>query len=341
VPKYLNYNDLLDSGERNRKKKKYFPDFWLARNYLKERAFKLAKDYYYNTITKEDEELTKCFTTFKTEFWLSRGYSNEEAILKVKQIQKNNYNKIKEKYTKEEIKKFSNTSIEYYLKKGFSPIEAKDKLKERQATFTLEKCIKKYGQEEGTKLWKERQKRWQNTLNSKSNKEKLILNKKKGITLENYIKKYGKEIGQEKYNTWAKEYKERLYRHGMSGYSIEAVTWFESFIPKYILDLAKIKDNEFFINDGSKLFYYDFCYKNLIIEYHGHKYHYNPAYPNKNWQSPFGITIEESIKKDTYKRELAKSKGYKFFEFYSNSSKIEEELIKKQIIEALNAENNN
>ena len=61
----------------------------------------------------------------------------------------------------------STTSKEYYIKRGYSEEEAIRKLKERQRTFTLEKCIEKYGEDEGKRVFEERQKKWQNTLNSK------------------------------------------------------------------------------------------------------------------------------------------------------------------------------
>lgn len=50
--------------------------------------------------------------------------------------------------------------IEYWLDKGFSEEEAKLKLSERQRTFTLDKCISKYGEEAGRKRWQERQEKW-------------------------------------------------------------------------------------------------------------------------------------------------------------------------------------
>jgi hypothetical protein len=51
------------------------------------------------------------------------------------------------------------------------------KLKERQATFSLKKCISKYGEIEGLKIFEDRQKKWQKTLND--NNDKLELDKKK------------------------------------------------------------------------------------------------------------------------------------------------------------------
>lgn len=73
----------------------------------------------------------------------------------------------------------NSTRIEYWLKKGFSELDSKIKIKERQTTFSKEICIEKYGQVEGLKIWKDRQDRWQATLNAKTDDEKLRINKAK------------------------------------------------------------------------------------------------------------------------------------------------------------------
>lgn len=52
------------------------------------------------------------------------------------------------------------TNIEYYLNRGMSIEEARLALHNRQATFTLEKCIAKYGEEEGLIKFKARQEKW-------------------------------------------------------------------------------------------------------------------------------------------------------------------------------------
>jgi G:T-mismatch repair DNA endonuclease (very short patch repair protein) len=52
------------------------------------------------------------------------------------------------------------TTLKYYLKRGYSEEKAKQKLKERQTTFSLKKCIEKYGDAEGLKKWKDRQEKW-------------------------------------------------------------------------------------------------------------------------------------------------------------------------------------
>lgn len=56
------------------------------------------------------------------------------------------------------------TQIEYWIDKGFSESEAIEKRKERQTTFTLEKCIEKFGKERGEKVFTERQVKWQESL---------------------------------------------------------------------------------------------------------------------------------------------------------------------------------
>lgn len=52
------------------------------------------------------------------------------------------------------------TTLAYWLKQGLTEEEAKQKLSERQQTFSLEKCIEKYGEIEGHERWLNRQKKW-------------------------------------------------------------------------------------------------------------------------------------------------------------------------------------
>lgn len=52
------------------------------------------------------------------------------------------------------------TNIEYYLNQGMSKEEAKQALHDRQSTFSLKKCIERYGEEEGIRRFKERQDKW-------------------------------------------------------------------------------------------------------------------------------------------------------------------------------------
>ena len=56
------------------------------------------------------------------------------------------------------------TNIEYYLNQGMSEEDAKIALHKRQATFSLYKCIKKYGEEKGLEIFNNRQKIWNKKL---------------------------------------------------------------------------------------------------------------------------------------------------------------------------------
>jgi hypothetical protein len=74
----------------------------------------------------------------------------------------------------DQIKVACNTNLQFYLNKGMSEDEAKIALRKRQTTFSLEKCIEKYGEVEGIKRFKERQEKWRASLNTPENLEILI-----------------------------------------------------------------------------------------------------------------------------------------------------------------------
>ena len=65
--------------------------------------------------------------------------------------------------------------VDYYIKRGATPEEAEQLLKERQTTFSLKICIEKYGLEEGCKRFASRQENWQHTLvsNPESNARQI------------------------------------------------------------------------------------------------------------------------------------------------------------------------
>lgn len=89
----------------------------------------------------------------------------------ISEKQKNNSNKLSEKKSIHPELYFSSTTsrIEYWISKGFNFDDAKEKLKERQRTFSKEKCVKKYGDEVGTIKFNDRQQKWINSLNQLPN----------------------------------------------------------------------------------------------------------------------------------------------------------------------------
>lgn len=179
--------------------------FWIIRGYTDEEAAQEISKIQKENALKfvKSVESGKNLHNFSKEY-LTKHYTEEELSEKYAEnskragITKKNIKEI------EPDKYFSScdTRIEYYVKQGYTEEEAKALVKERQSTFSLEKCIEKYGENEGIARWKERQEKWQNALKSKSQEEIDEMNKKKGITLENMINKYGEEQGKNNYYKW-------------------------------------------------------------------------------------------------------------------------------------------
>jgi very-short-patch-repair endonuclease/predicted CoA-binding protein len=86
--------------------------------------------------------------------WVEKGYSEEEAKKIISELQKKSSANINYE------NRLTQTQFLYWLNKGFSEQEAKEKVSERQKTFSLEKCIEKYGEELGRKRWSDRQEVW-------------------------------------------------------------------------------------------------------------------------------------------------------------------------------------
>lgn len=114
-----------------------------------------------NSKQKATEISRKQNSPYSLEFYIKRNpnLSVEECEqLKKDFVSKRKY--IKENHT---------NTLEYYLSKGYDIKEAKMLLAERQRTFTLEKCIKKYGEIEGIKKYEERHEKWAKQMSKKIN----------------------------------------------------------------------------------------------------------------------------------------------------------------------------
>jgi hypothetical protein len=124
-------------------------------------------------------------------YWLNRGYSEIESIWKVKEFQINLSRKFLSK--KEERPElyvgFNRVQKEYWMKRGFSEEESIKIISKSQSTFSLAKCIKDLGEEEGKKKWIERQEKWKNSIN----KSKNITweTRSQSLSYDSYINKYG------------------------------------------------------------------------------------------------------------------------------------------------------
>jgi hypothetical protein len=137
------------------------------------------------------ENYKKILSPYTVDFWIKKGFSEEESIDKIKECRPNNHNYwIKKGYSiseadakvslfqKEMSAKLSTkrlespmnydgiltTQTEYWKKRGYSIEESFAIVKERQTTFTLDKCILKHGITKGTIVFNDRQRKWLKSL---------------------------------------------------------------------------------------------------------------------------------------------------------------------------------
>ena len=89
------------------------------------------------------------------------------------------------------------TKIEYYIERGLNEEETRAALAERQSTFSLEKCIEKYGEEEGYSVWCARQQKWQATLDALPDEEKQRIYDAKVAVLHTKISKIANDCLQQ------------------------------------------------------------------------------------------------------------------------------------------------
>jgi len=181
------------SSKHNITKKEYYDKYLKKENEgFCQNIFcqKENKETAFINITKGYNKLCgskQCLVDFtnwrRKEAWLNKGYSEEEAKLKIKEIQSKCFENFKKDKTTIELFEFQKQKSirckEYWMKQGLSEYLAEKKVTEIQLNFSLEKCIKKHGEEKGTEIWQQRQDKWQATLNSKSKEEKVELNKSK------------------------------------------------------------------------------------------------------------------------------------------------------------------
>ena len=197
-----------------------------------------------------------------------------------------NAEEIKEKAKKTRDKSNSYQSRkEYWIKKGYSDVEAKIKVRERQTTFSLEKCVEKYGETKGKAVWEKRQKKWQNTLNSKSDAEIADINKRKT-----------KNIVNRKVSNAEKEIKTILEERGYAVIS------------------------QFYLKNEKNGYYYDIKVGNKIIEYNGDFWHANPLFYKHDEIMNFykKVTASEKWEQDRQKINMARSNGYEVMVVWEN-----------------------
>ena len=255
---------------------------------------------YIEALGKDCNKFFRERSVWCVEYWLKRGYSKNDAEKKVSEYQtelaKRNASK-----SKSERRKNSVRCIEHWLEKGYSEKDAKEKVAEMQSTFSLKKCIKKYGETEGLKRWKERQEKWQDSLN------------KTGFHQLGYSK-----ISQELFSEILKKYPEEE----------KDFVFYEDKNREYTLK-----------NDNNFYYRYDFCdlNKRKFIEFNGDIYHANPKmFKPSDKPNPFhDQTAEELWKIDEDKKNIAKRNGFEEFVVWEKDYRENKEKVINECLDFL------
>lgn len=235
------------------------------------------------------------------EYWVSKGYTEEDAKIEISNIQRGFSNKYvtwarehPDEYSKKNVK-----NVNCWLSRGYSEKQAKKIISESQKTFTLEKCIEKYGEYEGKKRWEKRQKKWQESLN-KSGFHQLGFSKVSQELFDSILKTYNEdEIDYVFYQTKNREYALQ--------------------------------------NDAGYYYRYDFCdlNKRKFIEFNGDIYHGNPKmFKETDKPNPFrDSTAKELWEVDLDKENVAKRNGFSQLvvwesDYRENKKRVLEECLK-------------
>ena len=283
---------LIELEMRNKELKqrnRLCEEYWVNKGYTKEEAI--------NEISKQQQKSSKCVKTYhgkskqmladkgyseeeikricltptNSEFWVNKGYSvNESKDI----ISKNQIEAAKQVDFE---KRLIPSNIEYWVNKGYSKEDAKQNVSEHQSTFSLEKCILKYGND-GKKRFTERQNKWLNSL----------------LTNGNMVIGYSK-ISQYLFYKILETYdiSDRDKVHFATHNSEFKLTKKEGGV--WLYDFTDIKNKR-------------------IIEFHGDMFHGNPnKYKADDYPHPFRktITAQEMWNKDKRKLDVALEEGYK------------------------------
>lgn len=216
-----------------------------------------------------------------------------------------------------ERSKAKSTSLESLIDRHGEEI-AKEKYKQqierKSRAHTVQGYIDRYGFEEGTKRFMERQEKFKESWAKIPPKELERIRKLQSTSLASFRERYGYEKGTSVY------LKSRTSMHQRA--SMESL---KVFLPLYTELLNRGFDEEdilFGYNDKKELllsedatfYYYDFCIKSLrlIIEFNGIMYH-PKSIDDENWFHPYNssITAKEKYLYDQKKNKFAVDHGYR------------------------------
>jgi len=239
------------------------------------------------------------------EFWINKEFSEKDAIKKSEEVMNMIHKKTFQKF-KDNPEKYDDirtSQLKYWLKKGYKHEVAKQKLKERQNTFTLEKCIKKYGEKKGIKIYKDRQEKWSKLIEEKYNNG-------------DFVKVSGSKYSKDEYQLMGKIIN-KMKLNENEFYSIN-------------------NKNVFFRKIDNNVYSYDFVYNKKIIEFNGDYWHCNPKLYDKNYYHKHRKMYANEIwEYDKLKQEKSLSIGYDFLVIWENEYKQNKEKTIQECIDFL------
>jgi hypothetical protein len=218
--------------------------------------------------SKTTEEKRKSISPFSPSFYLQKNPDltmDEAKILAEKKMM--------------EQKVVSWVKEEYWIKKGFSQEEAKKIISKKQSTFSLETCIEKHGDEEGTKIWKARQDNW----------------KSKVFNDKTHISGGYSKIGEEFINSIIEILDKMGYDNSNSLYG---------------------KNEKFIKTKKGNVYKYDLTFPNSkkIIEFNGDFWHANPIlFEAEYLNKPKKMKANQIWEYDLTKKKAAEDNGYIVF----------------------------
>ena len=302
-------------------------DFYLCRGYSVEESTELLRLAQSRKLSKESllkiqetlrnnpniESINKSKgNSSRAEFYLGKInpltnelFTIEEAKQKIKLKQSIGGRIMWEKVKSGELEYFSSASLQYYLNKGHNDETAIKLRSERQKTFSLEKCIKKLGEEEGLIRFNQRQDKWLKTLDDKPQEEKDRIRIAKTAHLPRYSKV--------SFNLFSKLV------------TLLKDNNFDIFFGKNELILFdRVKHRPFFYDFGIPAI-------KLIIEYNGIAFHPKEDCSEEvklNWRCPLTkLNYADKLELDNYKINFAKNIGYDVLIIWEDED--EDEAIKK------------
>ena len=237
----------------------------------------------------------------RAEYWIKKGHSPTEAVELAKQAKLNNDHKGGQEAKNqpdELIRSRSKRCVEYWLLRGYSQKEAEEAVSLEQTTFSLDICIEKHGKIEGTRIWQERQDKWQATLTSKEPEEIARINS-------------------------AKVSKGR------------SVSLLETSIFEAIQQTFPNAEKQFNLSrEGKRNFIYDIKLDDKIIEIQGDYWHCNPfLYKEDYYHTAKKLYARDVWAKDAEKAELAAKNGFQLLavwehDFNNNQQDVIDQCIK-------------